>query len=132
MAGVIGLLLGWATRPVALRMGWIEPRVSWSVVGLVGFIALIVGASAWLTRRTLHRDRLALSAEQSVNRLVLGKACALVGAFFLGAFVGYAIAQLGVSDVAAGPRLLRSLIAATGSGLIMVFALLLERACRVP
>ena len=131
-SGVIGLLLGWGIRPLALRLGWIEPSVSWSVIFLVGFVALIVGASAWLTRRTLRRDRLALSAEQAVNRLVLGKACALVGAFFLGAFVGYAIAQLGVADVAAGPRMLRSPVAAAGSALMMVFALLLERACRVP
>ena len=36
-----------------------------------------------------------------MNRLVLGKACALVGALALGGYLGYAVAQLGVADPAA-------------------------------
>jgi hypothetical protein len=130
--GVIGLVAGWVIRPLSLRMGWVEPRVSWLVIGLVFFLALIVGVSAWLTTRTLRHDRLALTPERAVNRLVMGKACARAGALLLGGFGGYAIAQLGLADPASGPRMLRSLLAACGSAAVMTTALLLERACRVP
>ena len=45
---------------------------------------------------------------QAVNRLALGKACALVGALLLGGYLGYALAQLGVGDAASALRLRRS------------------------
>lgn len=128
---VVGLVAGWSVRPLSLRLGGVEPRVSWLVIGLVSFLALIVAASAWVTNRSLHRDPLSVSATQAVNRLVMGKTCARVGAVFVGAFLGYAIAQLGISDPAAPGRLLRSLLAASGSGVLLAAALLLERACRV-
>ncbi len=129
--GVVGLVVGWVIRPLSLRMGWVEPKVSWMVIGLVFFLALIVGTAAWLTTRTLREDRMALTPECAVNRLVMGKACARVGALMLGGFGGYAIAQLGLADPASSPRLLRSLLAASGSAVFLASGLLLERACRV-
>lgn len=130
--GVLGLVLGWSLRPLSLRLGWIEPRVSWLVIGLVFFFALVVAGSAWSTSRILRRDRSALTPARAVNRLVMGKACARLGACFLGGFCGYAIAQLGISDPTSTARMLRSLLAASGCAVVMTSALLLERACRVP
>ena len=80
----------------------------------------------------MQRDRFALAHHQAVNRLVLGKACALVGALLTGGYLGYAMAQLGVGDPASDARLLRSLVAALGAAAVTTTALLLELACRVP
>ncbi len=132
MLGVLGLVAGWALRPVSLRLGRIEPNVSVLSIFLAFFVAAIIGGSAYLTRRTVRRNRASLAHHQAVNRLVLGKACALVGALVTGCYLGYALAQLGVGEPASVTRLWRSLIAALGTGLATAAALLLEQACRVP
>ena len=132
VAGVLGLVLGWAVRPICLRMGYAEPDVSLLTIGLLFFAAAIIGATAYFTRRTVQRNRFDLAHHQAVNRLVLGKACALAGAFLVGAYLGYAMAQLGVGDPASATRLWRSCLAAVGAALVMGSALLLELACRVP
>ncbi len=130
--GVLGLVLGWAVRPLALRFGYAEPEVSLLTVSLLLFGAAIVGGAAYLTRRTVQRDRFALAHHQAVNRLVLAKACALVGALLAGGYLGYAMAQLGVGDPASTTRLWRSALAASAAGCGTGAALLLEFACRVP
>ena len=132
IAGVLGLVLGWAVRPICLRMGYAEPDVSLLTIGLLFFAAAIIGGTAYVTRRTVQRNRFDLAHHQAVNRLVLGKACALAGAFLVGAYLGYAMAQLGVGDPASATRLWRSCLAAVGAALVMGAALLLELACRVP
>jgi uncharacterized membrane protein YvlD (DUF360 family) len=132
VAGVLGLVLGWVVRPISLRMGYAEPDVSLVTVGLFFFAAAVIGATAFFTRRTVQRNRFDLAHHQAVNRLVLGKACAIAGAFLLGAYLGYAVAQLGVGEPASTTRLWRSGLAALGAALVMVAALLLELACRVP
>jgi uncharacterized protein DUF3180 len=130
--GVLGLVVGWAVRPVCLRLGYSEPNISLVSVGLLFFAAAIIGGSAYLTRRTVRRDRFALAPHQAVNRLVLGKASALVGALLTGCYLGYAVAQLGVDNPASVARLWRSSLAALGAALVTAAALLLEQACRVP
>jgi len=132
VVGVLGLVLGWAVRPLCLRLGYAEPTVSLLTIVLLFFVAAIVGGSAYLTRRTVRGDRLALDHHQFVNRLVLGKACALVGAFLIGCYFGYAVAQLGVGDPGSVTRLWRSALAALGAVSVTASALLLELACRVP
>ncbi len=132
IVGVLGLVLGWALRPFCLRMGFAEPDVSLLSVGLLFFGAAIIACSAYLTRRTVQRDRFALAPHQAVNRLVLAKACALVGALLTGCYLGYAVAQLGVSGPASDARFLRALVAASGAAAATAASLLLELACRVP
>ena len=132
IAGVLGLVLGWAVRPLCLRLGYVEPDISLLSIGLLFFAAAIIGATAYVTRRTVQRNRFDLAHHQAVNRLVLGKACALVGALVVGGYLGYAVAQLGVGDPASETRLWRSCLAALGAALVMAAALLLELACRVP
>ncbi len=132
MAGVLGLVLGWAVRPLWLQFGYAEPDISLLSISVLFFAAAIIGGSAYLTRRTVLRDRFALAHHQAVNRLVLGKACALAGALLVGGYVGYALSQLGVGDPAASTRLWRSCVAALAAGTVTGAALLLEAACRVP
>ncbi len=132
VSGVIGLIGGWAVRPLSLRLGYAEPDVTLSAVGGLFFVAAIIGGTAYVTRRTVQRNRFDLAHHQAVNRLVLGKACALVGALALGGYLGYALAQLGVGDPASDVRLWHSLLAALAALAMTVAALLLELACRVP
>jgi hypothetical protein len=132
VAGVLGLVVGWAIRPVCLRLGYAEPDVSFTAIGGLFFVAAIIGGTAYVTRRTVRGNRSQLAHHQAVNRLVLGKACALAGALVLGGYVGYALAQLGVGDPAADTRFWHSLIAALGAVGVTAAALLLELACRVP
>ena len=74
-----------------------------------------------------------LSPHQAVNRLVLARACAYVGALAAGVYLGYAVSWLGVSSTdLAGQRAFRSACAGFAGVLIVVGGLLLERACRVP
>jgi len=113
-------------------MGYAEPDISLLSVGLLFFAAAIIGGSAYVTRRTVQRERATLAHHQAVNRLVLGKACAMVGALLTGGYLGYAVAQLGVGDPASAARLWRSSVAALGAVAVTTAALLLELACRVP
>jgi hypothetical protein len=131
-AGVLGLVIGWAVRAVVLSLGLTEPDISLVSIGVLFFVAAVIGGSAYVTRRTVRRNRFDLQHHHAVNRLVLGKACALVGALLTGCYLGYAVAQLGVGDPAATTRLWRSLLAALGALLVTGAALLLELACRVP
>jgi hypothetical protein len=67
-----------------------------------------------------------------VNRLVLAKACAIAGAAVAGGYLGYALSWVGIDEQElAGERLLRSGLAGLAGVMIVVAALLLERACRV-
>lgn len=130
--GVVGLVGGWSVRALALRLGYAEPRVGLVSITLLFFAAAVIAGSAYATRRTVTRDRAALPPHQAVNRLVLAKASAVVGALLAGGFAGYAVAQLGVGDPAAMTRLWRSAIAALGAVALVAAALRLEHACRVP
>ena len=129
---LLGLVGGWSVRPLAFRMGFLEPGVSAPTIALLWFVAAVVGGSAYTTWRVVRRDRTSLPAHQAVNRLVLGKACALAGALFAGGYLGYAVAQLGVGEPASDGRMWRSLLAALGGVALCTAALLLEHACRVP
>lgn len=130
-AGCLGLVSGWGLRQVALRSGWTEPGVGWPTILLIAFVAAFLCATAWLTSRARHTgDR--LEAHRAVNRLVLAKACAVVGALIAGGYTGYAVAQLGGASELAETRLWHSALAALAGLGVMVAALWLEHACRVP
>jgi hypothetical protein len=96
-------------------------------------VAAILGGTAWTTRRTITQHPGRLSPHQAVNRLVLARACAYVGALAGGVYIGYAVSWLGVSSTElAGQRAFRAACAGVSGVLIVVGGLLLERACRVP
>jgi len=129
--GLAGLVLGWLIRPVWERLGRTAPVVTWTQVLALFLVAAIVAVTAWSTWRTLHVHGHRLEPHRAVNRLVMAKACALVGALVAGGYAGYALTWLGMEAELADQRLLRSAIAALASLLACVAALLLERACRV-
>lgn len=126
-----GLVLGWLLRPVGTRIWGVAPTVQWLPVLTLLFVAAIVGAVAWVTYGALHRRNERIEPHRAVNRLVLGKACALVGALVGGGYLGYALSWLGVTAELAEQRMLRSLVGGVAGALVVVTSLLLERACRV-
>jgi uncharacterized membrane protein (Fun14 family) len=129
---LLGLVIGWALRPVAISVNGIAPTVGWLPVLALLFVAVVIGAVAWSTYRSLHRRRERLQPHHAVNRLVLAKACALAGALVAGGYFGYALSWLGLTGVElARQRVVRALVGG-GSGVALVIgSLLLERACRV-
>ena len=129
---LVGLVLGWLLRPVSVWRNGSAPTVGWLPALTLTFVALAIGAVAWSTYRLLHRRRDLLEPHRAVNRLVMAKACALVGALFAGGYFGYALSWVGLTDAAlARQRVVESLVAGVAAVLLVVGSLLLERACRV-
>ncbi|MBD8870873.1 DUF3180 domain-containing protein [Nocardioides donggukensis] len=128
--GLAGLVGGWLVRPVARRLADSSPVVTWPQVLALFLVAAILAGTAWITWRTVAQRRY-LESHQAVNRLVLAKACALVGALVAGGYAGYGVSWLGLEAELAGQRMLRSGLGSLGGLLTCGAALLLERACRV-
>lgn len=126
--GLVGLVLGWGLHGFANRFLDSAPIVSWAQPLALLLVAMILGYAAYALPRTGRR----LAPHQMLNRFVLARACAYVGALVAGGYFGYALSWLGNDAELAGQRLLRSALAGGFSVLIVVAALLLERACRVP
>lgn len=132
---LVGLVVGWLVRPLATRSGAVAPTIGWLPVVAVLFVAVVLAAVAWSTYQTLHRQRARLPAYQAVNRLVLAKACALTGAAVGGGYLGYALSWVEVAGTTGAAlvreRLAQGFVGALAGALVVVTALLLERACRV-
>jgi MFS family permease len=129
---VIGIVGGWLTHPVLEAWRGIAPVITWAQPMLLLLIAATLGVTAWVTHRQLQVRGERIEAHQAVNRLVLARACALVGALLAGGYLGYAISWLGYDmSTTAGDRLVRSAVAAVAGATIVIAARLLEHACRV-
>ncbi|MBB3042734.1 DUF3180 family protein [Nocardioides sp. LMS-CY] len=128
---VVGLVGGWLLRTLVVRSGGTPPIVTWAQPLALVLVAAILGTTAYLTWRTVHVHHELLQPHQAVNRLVLARACALVGALVAGGYLGYAVSWVGVGTELADQRVLRSLVAGLAGAAIVGTALLLERACRV-
>ena len=130
---VLGLIGGWVFHAVADRGTGLPPQVSWAQPLALVLVAAILYGTARSTRRTIAQHPARLSPHQAVNRLVLARACAYVGALAGGFYIGYAVSWLGIdSSELAGQRAFRSACAGVAGILVVVGGLLLERACRVP
>jgi hypothetical protein len=127
---IVGLVLGWLLHPLTDRTGT-APVVSWLQPLALLLVAGILGYTAYATKRQLQYRRDLLLPHQAVNRLVLARACALVGALVLGGYLGYALSWVGDDAELADERIGRSGAASFAGLMIVITALLLERACRV-
>lgn len=132
IAVVIGLVCGWLLKPVMVRLTGSAPFVTWIQALALVFVALLLAYLAWHTWQTIQVHRRNLPHHRAVNRLVLARASALVGALAGGGYAGYAVSWLGDASELADERLLRCGVAAAGGLLMMIASLVLERACRVP
>jgi hypothetical protein len=130
---VVGLVGGWVFHQVTDTSTSVPPQVPWLQPLALFLVACILFGTARATRRTIAQHPGRLSPHQAVNRLVLARACAYVGALAAGVYIGYAVSWLGVSSSdMAGQHAFRSGCAGVAGILIVVGGLLLERACRVP
>ncbi len=129
--GGVGLVGGWLLHPVAARLQGTAPLVTWSQVLVLFGMAGLLAVTAWRTRQSVHVRHERLEPHRAVNRLVLARACALVGALAAGGYLGYAISWLGVDAELASQRVWRSVTAGVGGVAMTITALALERACRV-
>lgn len=128
---VVGLVGGWLLHPVAERVRGTAPIVAWAQPLALFLVAAILGGTAWLTWRAVHVHREPVDPQRMVNRLVLARACVLVGALVGGGYLGYAVSWLGLDAELASQRAWRSAVAALAGAAITVAGLLLECACRV-
>jgi hypothetical protein len=126
-----GLVLGRLLRPLLTQLDRTAPQVGWLPVAALFLLAGVLAAVARATHRAVQLRRERLQPHEAVNRLVLAKACALVGSLAVGGYLGYALSWVGASAELGGERIAMSLVAAAGAALTVVGSLLLERACRV-
>ena len=130
--GLVGLCVGWAVRGQAIRSGAPTPVISWLAVGVTWFLVAVTAGIAFLTWRAVQRERVRLTPQQGLTRLVLGKTMDRLAALALGGYLGAAISVLGVDGDSADRLLLRASIAAVGAALGVAAGLALEHACRGP
>lgn len=128
---LVGLVLGWAARPVLERWLGVAPLITWLPAGLLFFAAGILAVTARATHQAMSGRRERPPSHEMVNRFVLARACALVGALVAGGYAGYALTWLGEGTEYASLRLWRSGVASLGALTMTVTAVFLERACRV-
>jgi hypothetical protein len=128
---LVGLVIGWAVRPVADSLGSPAPRVTWLQVSALYLVAAILLFLARATHRAVQQGHQRLRPHEAVNRLVLAKSCALVSALVAGGYLGYALSWVGIPAELAPERIVHSLVAVGGAVLTLVGSLLTERACRV-
>lgn len=127
---MLGLVGGWLFHPVADRFGT-PPLVSWLQPLALVVVAAVLLATAYATHRSLHVRREWMEPHRAVNRLLLARACVVVGGLAAGGYVGYAVSWLGLRAELADERMLRSALAGLAAAGVVAGALLLERACRV-
>jgi hypothetical protein len=133
LAVAFGFVSGAAVRPLVERAGGIPPTVPWSAVVTLLFLAAVLGALAFGTYRTLHVRHELIEPSRGVALLVLAKASAVAGALVAGAYLGFGLSFLESWEVALPrQRVVRSAFAMLAAVAMVVAALLLERACRVP
>ncbi|MFC6153969.1 DUF3180 domain-containing protein [Nocardioides yefusunii] len=129
-AVVLGGVLGWGWRVLADSLGDARP-VGWLPVLGLWFIGAVLVGVARVTRRAV-RGRATLDPERMVNRLVLGRACAVAGALLAGGHVGFGLTWLSGSPDLRLERVGVALLAALGALSVTAGGKLLEIACRIP
>ena len=128
-----GLVLGRLVPELILRADRNVPIVGWGAALTLLLGAGILGAIAWSTFQSLHKENQRMTSDHGVTMLALAKASACVAALFAGGYGGYAVAYL---DSFASPlgkeRVIHGGSAAIAGLLMMIAALLLERSLRLP
>ncbi len=129
----IGLTIGLLIRPIADRLESSPPRVGWGAATTLFVVAVVVGSLAWNTWQSLHKKHQRMTSDHAAKMLALSRSCVIVGALFAGGYGGFALAFVGDLDTPLGQeRAVNGGVAALAGLLLLVVALLLERACRLP
>lgn len=128
-----GLVVGRLIPPVIVRLDGSVPRLSWAAPLTLLLAAALVGAFAWNTWQALHKKHQRVTSDYGIKMLAIAKSCVVVGSLVAGVYTGFALAYLDSIDSPLGKeRVVRGGAAAIAGLLLLVAALLLERACRLP
>lgn len=128
-----GVVAGRLTPPLIIRLDGTPPRLGWIAPLMLLAGAVVVGICAWNTWQSLHRKHERMTADHGIKMLSLAKASVVVASLVAGFYGGYAVAYIDALDSMFGrERFVRGLGATVASLLLLVAALLLERACRLP
>lgn len=131
--GGAGLVAGRLLRIVIESFDGIAPRVGWSAALTLLLAAVVLGGFAWNTWQALHKRGERMTSDHGIKMLALAKASSLVGALFAGGYLGYALAFVDSFDTPLGKeRVIHAGVAGVAGILVMVAALLLERALQLP
>ena len=128
---VVGLVGGWLLHPLAETVTGTAPLVTWLQLSVPWVVALVLAGAALGTWRAVQRRHELVDADRAVNRLLLARSSALVGALVTGGYLGYAVSWLNTDAELGGQRAWRSLVAAAGGLAMLLSAKWLERACRI-
>lgn len=129
---VVGLVGGWLVHRLGESWRGTAPVISWAQPVVIVLLAAIMAGTAWITWRQVQVRHERIEAHRAVNRLVLGRVCAYVGALLGGGYLGYAVSWLGLAgDPMAHGVALKALVAAVAGGVVCLSGVLLERACRI-
>ena len=136
VAAILGLGVGWLLRPVMVEATGSAPFVTWAQGLALVFVAAFLAFVAWDTWQTIQVKRHRLPGNGAVNRLVLARASALVGALVAGGYAGYGITWLGdaseLAEVRAVRGSLRQLLCADRDSAVPLVNAILADAGAVP
>ena len=129
----VGVIVGTLVRPMAARMHATPPQVGWGPATMLLTIAVLIAALAWNTWQSLHKKHERMTSDHGVKMLALSRSSLIVGGLFGGGYGGYALSFAPHLDTPLGSaRVWHSGTAAVAGLLLVVAALLLERACHIP
>lgn len=129
----VGIVAGRLTPPLIVRLGGSPPRLGWIAPLTLLAGAAIVGVFAYNTWQSLHRRHERMTSDHGMTMLSLAKSCAVVGALVGGFYGGFVLGFADNLDSVLGrERFVRGIAASLASLALLVAALLLERACRLP
>lgn len=133
VVAAVGLVVGRAIRPVVERFDGVAPTVPWTASIAMLFLAAVLGWLAYSTYQALHKRHERIAADRAVRQLVLAKASALVGALVAGGYAGFALSFVDAMRTSLGQdRVVHAAVTAVAGVVVVVAAILLERACEVP
>ncbi len=132
---IVGGLLGYAMAVLSEQLSSTStaPRVQWTAVVALAAIAVANVVLGWWTYYVVHRERRRMDPHLAVSFLLFAKASSIVGAFVAGGYSGFVLHFVDRMDAELPrERVIRGIVAAVTGVAIVISALLLERACRVP
>ncbi|HKY58685.1 MAG TPA: DUF3180 family protein [Aeromicrobium sp.] len=128
-----GIIIGTLVRPLAARMDATPPQIGWGPATMLFTFALLIAAMAWNTWQSLHKKHERMTSDHGVKMLALSRSSLIVGGLFGGGYGGYALSFVPDLDTPLGAaRVWHAGGAAVAGLLLIVAALLLERACHIP
>lgn len=130
---VLGVAIGWTLLSLLRTTMTAVPQLSWSVAGGLGVLAVALFSGAWYVYDRVHRKGFGVNALLAFRLLLFAKASTLVGAIACGGYTGFGLRRISLlGDGISNEQVIIALVSAGAAALVVVGAVLLERACKVP